>query len=77
MIASRTANRPKIGSTAKPEDGQPDERREPDDAAKEQLAADPLAEDLVDDPDDRPGVGSPRSGGSDAVQRRPAAAAGP
>ena len=59
MIARRTAKRPKIGSTYEPQDRQADERREADDRTEHELAADPLAEDLVDDPDDRPGVRAP------------------
>ena len=61
MTDSRTAYRPKIGSTSWLRTMQPDERRDADREAEEELAAHPLAEVALDGLDDRPGVEPPAS----------------
>ena len=60
MTDSRTANRPKIGSTVALRRISPTNVTTPTVEAEDELAADPLAEDPLDDPDDGPGVGPPR-----------------
>ena len=59
MTDSRTAYRPKIGSTVAAEDDQADEREDADREAEDQLAADPLAEDALDRAQQHPGVEPP------------------
>ena len=59
MTDSRTAYRPKIGSTSWLATSRPTKVKIADGEAEDQLAADPLAEDALDRPDHRPHVEAP------------------
>ena len=62
MTDSRTAYRPKIGSTVRLRTISPTNVEEPDREAEDELAADPLPEVALDGLDDRPGVEPPAFG---------------